>query len=204
VRGLTPKFAPGEGTKAHYSDTNYHLLGTIIESITGEPVAGVFSRLIFEPLGLANTFFFGQEERRSECPPAAIYLGKEPVDLPLFFSSHNTEGGLISTARDNLIFLRGFFEGRLFDLAWFERMTARWNPIFFPMQYGYGMMRVHLPRVFSPIKPFPEYVGHSGSTGSFAYRCAEKSLYLVGTVNQIADPSRPIRLMMQIGNLMKG
>ena len=78
-------------------------------------------------------------------------------------------------------------------------MTARWNRIFFPMQYGYGMMRVNFPRVL-----FPEYVGHSGSTGSFAYACPAKALYLVGTVNQIADPSRPIRLMMRVANMVKG
>ena len=81
-------------------------------------------------------------------------------------------------------------------------MMARWNAIFFPMQYGWGMMRINLPRAFSPFKPFPEYVGHSGSTGSFAYRCPEKSLYLVGTVNQVANPGRPIRLMMRIANLV--
>jgi D-alanyl-D-alanine carboxypeptidase len=203
VRVLEPKFAPGAngGTKARYADTNYRLLGEIVESVTGESVVKVFARLIFEPLGLADTHFY---DPGAACKPATIYLGKEPVDLPLFFSSNTTDGGIISTARDNLTFLRGFFEGRLFDPAWFGRMTARWNSIFFPMQYGYGMMRVNLPRVFSPFKPFPEYVGHSGSTGSFAYRCAEKSLYLVGTVNQIADPSRPIRLMMQIGSMLKG
>lgn len=199
VRGLEPKFQPGvgDGTKAHYSDTNYHLLGTIIESVTDKPVAEGFAKLIFEPLGLADTYFSGQEDRRSECPLAAIYLGKQEVNLPLFFSSHNTEGGLISTARDNLTFLRGFFGGRLFDSTWLTRMTARWNSIFFPMQYGYGMMRVNFPRVF-----FPEYIGHSGSTGSFAYACPAKSLYLVGTVNQIADPSRPIRLMMRVANMV--
>jgi D-alanyl-D-alanine carboxypeptidase len=198
VRGLEPKFAPGAGggRKARYADTNYRLLGEIVEQVTGEPVASVFARLIFEPLGLADTRFYDAE---AACKPATIYLGGEPVDLPLFFSSNTTDGGIVSTARDNLTFLRGFFEGRLFDPAWFEQMTARWNRIFFPMQYGYGMMRVNFPRVF-----FPEYIGHSGSTGSFAYRCPERSLYLVGTVNQIADPSRPIRLMMQAANMVKG
>jgi D-alanyl-D-alanine carboxypeptidase len=201
VRGLEPKFAPGAGggTKAHYADTNYRLLGTIIESVTGQPIAESFTTLIFRPLGLVDTFFHDAESERPGCEPATIYLGREPVRLPLFFSSHTTEGGLIATARDNLTFLRAFFEGRLFDSVWFERLTARWNRVFFPMQYGYGMMRVNFPRMF-----FPEYVGHSGSTGSFAYACPAKSLYLVGTVNQIADPSRPIRLMMRVANMARG
>jgi CubicO group peptidase (beta-lactamase class C family) len=204
VRGLTPKFPPGQGggTRAHYADTNYRLLGAIVEAVTGQPVAEAFGQLIFEPLALAHTHFYDAGVARPEGEPATVYLKASPLHLPRFLTSHTTEGGIVSTVRDNLVFLRAFFEGRLFDAAWFDRLTGRWNRVFFPMQYGYGLMRLNLPRAFSPFKPFPEFVGHSGSTGSFAYTCPDKALYLVGTVNQIADPGRPIRLMMRIANLV--
>ncbi len=65
------------------------------------------------------------------------------------------------------------------------------------------MMSVAMPRFLSPFKPLPAYIGHSGSTGSFAYYCREKALYLVGTTNQLAAPSRSIRLMMQLGNTLR-
>jgi hypothetical protein len=72
-----------------------------------------------------------------------------------------------------------------------------WNSLFFPLQYGYGLMYFHLPRYFW-LTPLPEFVGHSGSTGSFAFACPSRSLYLAGTVNQIASPARPFFLMIDL------
>jgi D-alanyl-D-alanine carboxypeptidase len=36
AKKMTPLFAPGSKNKAHYSDTNFQLLGSIIETITGQ------------------------------------------------------------------------------------------------------------------------------------------------------------------------
>jgi CubicO group peptidase (beta-lactamase class C family) len=47
-------------------------------------------------------------------------------------------------------------------------------------------------------RPLPEFIGHSGSTGSFAFTCPSKSLYLAGTVNQIASPAKPFFLMIDL------
>ncbi len=204
ARKLPPAFEPeaGGGTRAHYSDTNYRLLGMIIESVTGRSVAENFEKMIFGPLNLQHTFVHPAEAEKLPQKPAAFFVKDNPAVVPRYLASNRAEGGIVSTLQESLVFLRAFFEGKLFDAKWFDRMTARWNRIFFPMQYGYGMMRVNLPRLFSPFKPFPEYIGHSGSTGSFAYCCRDKGLYFAGTTNQIAAPGRPIRLMMQIGNTL--
>ena len=53
-----PYFPPGQGF--HYSNTNTVLLGTIIEKVTGRPVAEEFQTRIFDPLGLAQTSFPAQ------------------------------------------------------------------------------------------------------------------------------------------------
>jgi D-alanyl-D-alanine carboxypeptidase len=50
-----PAFPPGEGFL--YSNTNYVLLGLIIEQLTGVPVAEAFQTRIFCPLGLTQTSF---------------------------------------------------------------------------------------------------------------------------------------------------
>ena len=52
VRRLPPEFAPGAGagTEAHYGDTNYALLGAIIEAVTTTKVAGSFQEMVFTPL----------------------------------------------------------------------------------------------------------------------------------------------------------
>jgi CubicO group peptidase (beta-lactamase class C family) len=109
---------------------------------------------------------------------------------------------LVSTVAESLAFLRGFFEGKLFDAGHLPRMTRRWNSLFFPIQYGYGLMRIKMPRVFSPFKPSAEFIGHSGASGSFAFAVPARGLYLAGTVNQAQAPGRPIRLMMHMENAL--
>ena len=194
VRNLSPRFAPGTRGKAHYSNANYRLLGAIIESVTGKPMATNFKEMIFAPLGLQHTYLFDWTVPRSDEDPATIYLKATPLNAPKYLSSNVSDGGIVSTASECVTFLRAFFEGQLFDKALFERMM-NWNSIFFPLSYGYGLMRFRLPRFFW-ISPLPEFVGHSGSTGSFAFTCPSRSMYLAGTINQMASPSKPFFLMM--------
>lgn len=199
ARSIPPKFAPGASGKAHYADTNFQLLGAIIEAVTGQPIADAFQAMIFGPLGLAHTCAYDHTNPRPDAP-AAMYLGDTVAHLPLFMSTTAPDGGLVATVGESLAFLRAFFAGELFDQALLARMTARWNRIFFPMQYGYALMRFTLPRLFSPFKPLPALIGHSGSSGSFAFHCPARALYIAGTVNQVGAPAKPFRLMMRIIN----
>jgi CubicO group peptidase (beta-lactamase class C family) len=205
VRSLSPQFAPGarHGTKAHYADTNYQLLGAIMESVTGKSIADTFQQMIFAPLHLTHTYLYDAAASRAHPTPATIYYKEQVFNLPAFFASKRTDGGIFSTVGETLVFLRAFFDGKLFAPQFFDRMMRRWNAIFFPMQYGYGMMRIKLPRVFSPFRPLPELIGHSGSTGAFAYYCPKKALYLVGTVNQITAQRRAFQLRIQMVNALK-
>jgi D-alanyl-D-alanine carboxypeptidase len=50
-----PAFGPGE--KVSYCDTNYILLGMIVEKVTGEPVQTTITEKILKPLGLRHTSF---------------------------------------------------------------------------------------------------------------------------------------------------
>lgn len=195
VRKLSPRFAPGTRGKAHYSNANYRLLGAIIETVTGKPTAANFEEMIFTPLGLRNTYLFDLATPRSGGNPATIYFKGAPANIPKYLSSNVSDGGLVSTASESMIFLRAFFEGHLFDKTLFERMM-NWNSLFFPLRYGYGLMYFHLPRFFWP-GPLPEFIGHSGMTGSFAFTCPSRSMYLVGTVNQVS-PAKPFFLMIDL------
>lgn len=203
VRGLAPKFAPDakDGKRAHYADTNYHLLGAIIEAVTGQSYAENLTRMICEPLALVHTYAFDAAQAASRQKPAMMYFKDRPLDLPLFISSHMAEGGIVSTTAESLTFLRAFFAGELFDKKHFERMMRQWNSIFFPIQYAYGMMRFKVPRLLSPFRPTPELIGHSGSTGSFAFYMPARELYFAGTINQAAAPGKPFRLMLQMANM---
>jgi D-alanyl-D-alanine carboxypeptidase len=196
VRGLPSKFPPGTGNQAYYSNTNYRILGAIIETITGKPMAQNFKEMIIEPLGLHHTYLFDWKASQSDEAIATIFLNNTPTYVPKYLSSNISDGGLVSTASECVTFLRAFFDGRLFDKSFLEKMM-HWKSIFFPLRYGYGLMYFKLPRFFWPT-PLPEFIGHSGSTGSFAFVCPSKSMYLAGTVNQITNPSKPFFLMINL------
>jgi len=195
TRSLAPHFAPGTPGKAYYSNTNYRLLGALIETITGKSMAVNFAERVCTPLGLQRTYLFDWTAPRLDEVPATIYLKDAPAHVPKYLASNVSDGGLVSTASECVIFLRAFFEGQLFDKAYLEQMLT-WNKIFFPLRYGYGLMNFRLPWFFGQ----PQFIGHSGSTGSFAFVCPARSIYLAGTINQIAAPAKPFFVM---GNLVR-
>ncbi len=205
VRKLKPHFSPGAkgGRRAHYSNTNYQLLGAVIEEVTGRSIVENFERLIFTPLELAKTYSFNIKTADQHETPARIYLKDEPVDIPLYLTSNVPDGGIVSTVKESIRFLRGFFEGELFDRKLLFLKKARWNKVFPPLiDYGRGIMRIKMPGIIAVPFSLPAYFGHSGSTGSFAYYCPKKEFYAAGTVNQIMNPSLPVRLMMKMGRLV--
>jgi len=53
ARKYKPYFSPGASWL--YSNTNYTLLGLIIEKVTGQPLNEIFSKRIFEPLGMQHS-----------------------------------------------------------------------------------------------------------------------------------------------------
>ena len=195
ARKASPAAAPDSG-KSHYSDTNYQLLGAIIESISGQSLAEVFQARIFDPLGLTETYLYDCNRPRSG-EPLPLYFKDRQLSLPLALTSERGAGGVVSTLADSLRFLQAYFDGDLFDKAYFERMM-QWNALFFPMQYGYGLMRFKLPRWMYLLRDTPELIGHSGSSGSFAFYAPSKKLYMAGTFNQFDKPSRPFNFMLKV------
>lgn len=194
VKRMKPTFKPGAPGKALYSDTNYQILGRIIEILTNKKISVVLQEFIFEPLGLKRTYLY---ENSQDTNPAMMYFKTNPLPIPLAMVSFGPDGGIVSTSSELMIFIKAFFRGELFPLEYFDEMK-HWNKIFFPLEYGVGVARFKLPRLFSPLKPTPELLGHSGLSGAFAFYCPEKDVYLAGTVNQINSPETSFMLMMQI------
>ena len=54
-----PDFQPGQGFG--YSNTNYIVLGIIVESIEGKSIGQVFRERLWSPLGLQSFYFLGEE-----------------------------------------------------------------------------------------------------------------------------------------------
>ena len=69
---LDPNFAPG--TDASYSDTNFQLLGKIIESVTGKPLHIVYEEFFFRPLNLKCTWLAGHSESKMNSSLSLIHI----------------------------------------------------------------------------------------------------------------------------------
>jgi D-alanyl-D-alanine carboxypeptidase len=57
IHDVKPDAAPG--MKWDYNNTNYVLLGMVIEKVTGQPIADLYQKRIFDPLGMTGSSFPG-------------------------------------------------------------------------------------------------------------------------------------------------
>ena len=197
VKNMKPSFPPGKKGKARYIDTNHQLLSKIIENITGEPVNISLKKIIFDELDLTKTYVCEDPNNMKFVP---MYYKSEPRYLPIFLTS--TRNDIISTAKDQMTFLKAFFNGHFFPMETLKELE-KWNNIFFPFKYGIGIQKFYMPRFLSPFKPVPDMIGHSGSTGSVAFYIPDKDIFITGTVNQQAKPNIAFQLMIKIVNLSR-
>ena len=186
-------FPPGAPRRALYSDTNYQLLGMVIERVSGGTYADALRDEVIEPLDLHDTHLSTDP---SDPTPLPLRYGDHRLDIPRAMASFGPDGGIVSTADDLMRFVRGFFEGDLFDPVIISRLQ-RYHRIFFPLQYGVGLSRFAMPRVLAPFGA-AELIGHSGLSGAFAFLAPASMTYVTGTVNNIAKPQRSFRLMLRL------
>ena len=94
------------------------------------------------------------------------------------------QGGIVATNYELMQFLQAFMRGQLFSENHLTHPDFR-RIQFIPLKYGSGMMQLKIPRILSPFVPAPEIIGHSGSSGSFAFYCPSKDVFITGTINQL-------------------
>ncbi|MBS3975876.1 MAG: beta-lactamase family protein [Syntrophomonadaceae bacterium] len=210
---LSPHFPPQAGDAAQqrvrYSDTNYQLLIAIIEAVAEKPIHQVYEEMLFRPLKLRHTWLFGlSAPHDATAAPATIWFADRPLHLPLALRSFPS---VYSTVDDQLKFLLALIRGELFnDTATLALMRERWNRFglprdaatlrapSWPIEYGLGIMRFQLPRLFTGMRLMPAVIGHTGSTGAWLFYCEELDLLLAGTVNQATAGAIPYRVVLKL------
>jgi D-alanyl-D-alanine carboxypeptidase len=68
-----PVGEPGHGH--YYSDTNYILLGMIVERVSGQPFKEHLAQTLLVPLGMNSTYFYSSYLRRNAHPPVRTVQG---------------------------------------------------------------------------------------------------------------------------------
>ena len=194
---MVPNFIPG--TKTKYGDTNFQLLGKIIESIEKKELHEVYLERYFVPLDMRNTWLYTKSkpiDENTKGVAESYYNYRVITDSKPFYAAW-ADGGLISTTSDSLKFLKALFTGKIISKKTLALMH-NWNPIFPPIKYGYGTMYIELPRIFTLFRKLPSLKGHLGSNSTFLLYAEEWDLYLSGALNQFNSPSRSIRFVMKL------
>jgi len=174
------------GAPFHYSDTNYVLLGLIIEGAAGRPLQRVFRAEIFEPLGMTSTWLTYREKQRGAAH-SHRYEGDEDLQAVPRQSADWAGGGLMSTTRDLERFLRGLASGALFHQAETLAVMRESVPVGeADISYGLGLYRVKLEGGKG------EVWGHDGHGNSFAYYWPQRDITFTGTLNQTENDWWPL------------
>lgn len=191
------EIGPATPGKGRYSDTGYQLLGAVIESLDARPFAESVDKRICLPLGLERTYVFSLGDIDRYDTVAPLRVGDSTVTIPQAMASVQADGGIVSTLADGMRFLDAFFDGTLVDPTTLQWMCSDWHRIFFPLEYGNGIMRFHMPSVLTGFRRVPPFIGHSGASGVVMFRTPDLGITVVGTVNQAKHRSMPYQLMVR-------
>ncbi|MFH8988129.1 serine hydrolase domain-containing protein [Streptomyces sp. NPDC017940] len=114
-RGRPRTGEPGE--KWTYSNTNYTLLGMVVEKVTGRDLATELRTRLFAPLGMTRTYLMVRPPDGVKGPHGHGYYPDtegRPRDVDRFNAGlTGGAGGVVSTAHDVSAFNRAFTRGEL-------------------------------------------------------------------------------------------
>ncbi|MFQ3219148.1 MAG: D-alanyl-D-alanine carboxypeptidase [Paraglaciecola sp.] len=151
IQSYDPLFKPN--SKHQYSNSNYVLLGFIIESLYEKSYAEVVSQKITVPLGLANTYFGSSIEIENNEAFSYHFLDTWQRQPETHISVTHAAGGMVSTAKETNLFLSALFAGKLLSENSLSAMMT--------LEDGYGL------GLFSMPFHGQTFFGHNGSIDGF-------------------------------------
>jgi hypothetical protein len=141
------------GTRFHYSNLGYKVLGLVLEAVAGEPYPDLLRRRILDPLGMAGTEAAITHAIRDRLAVGYEYLHDDRVGHPgaplapaTWLQTDTADGSIASTAGDMCGFVRLLVRGglgpagRLVSEDAFARMATAQARFDDDIAYGYGLM----------------------------------------------------------------
>ncbi|MFF2846356.1 serine hydrolase domain-containing protein [Streptomyces sp. NPDC058001] len=154
---------PGAETRWSYSNTNYVLIGMIIEKVTGHRWEQEVHERIIEPLGLRHTMSLGTSPYVPR-PTATAYVqfpGHDDLTDTTLSVDSGADGGIVSTTGDMNTFLRALMGGRLLPP---EQLAQMRTTVAAPGKAGSGKARYGLGIAWRPVRGCPDGVWYHGGT----------------------------------------
>jgi len=195
---LKPVGKPGQ--KHSYNDTNYYLLGLIIENITQKPFHEAIHEMILEPLKMDNAYINGYSEPKNkpQYPAAHIYLSNTDfIENKRIAKIDYAGGGVVAPLSEFLVFMKALVNGQLVKEATLNQMIHDDVKMGFPamgFDYGYSVWKPRAIPVLMPEKYF--CWGCVGVTGAFMFYHPQKEAYVIGTFNDQSYTSKALRFML--------
>jgi D-alanyl-D-alanine carboxypeptidase len=153
IKKYKSDFEPG--SKYEYSNSNYILLGFILEKIYKKTYAELIKSKITKPLKLTLTEVGGKiDTSKNQAKSYEFTNGKYELSSETDMTIPIGAGNIISTPRDLLNFILGLEQGKLVKKESLEKMKN------FVDDYGYGLLKV----------PFDKHwgFGHTGGIDKFS------------------------------------
>lgn len=185
IKGKPAQFEPGE--KVVYTDSNYILLGAILEKVTGQDAAEVINSAIVEPLALSSTHFPTADEPNIPDPhqqgyrPPGEQLGDVAQLQPVGDINPQvawTAGAMTSTLDDLTVWADALADGELLspELQAQRLESRKFDGQAINFGYGLGVIRLN------------DFVGHDGaivgySSVAMRYPAADATFVLVGNAS---------------------
>ncbi len=190
-----PLFEPGASWS--YSNTNYILLGLVIEVASGQSYATEVDRCILGPLDLQQTFVPGDDVTLPE-PHAHGYLpvDGELIDISDFNASQAwSAGAIVSTAADLNRFYAALLTGELLRPPELQALQATVPTGAAFHTGGLGISRLSLPNMV--------LWGHSGGMPGYrtwSYHSADASHQVTISLSTTTEaaPPRPCDLLLSL------
>ncbi|CAG9623032.1 hypothetical protein BACCIP111883_03827 [Sutcliffiella rhizosphaerae] len=190
-----PHFPPGKGFK--YTDTNYHLLGLIIEKISGLPFHEAITQYIYLPLNMMNSsvLHYSTPLDPDTQPIADFYINEKNLTNHKGYAGLDyAGGGVVSTREDMLTFMKALVTNKLITRETLDKMKADKAKYELGIDYGYGIMQfktvpVLMPEIFN-------VWGHAGATGAYMFYHPKLDSYYIGTFNDFSYERKGVRFML--------
>ncbi len=142
------------GASWSYSNTNYLLVGKILEAIEQKPWYIVVREKILTPLGLDHTYAYPSESIGDESfshvfidiDENGISEDLNSLNFPIegLFSAASSAGNLVTTPEDLNKFMVGVLSGSFYSPSMYAEIYKNYAPSGIGLRYGLGFMSLNI------------------------------------------------------------
>ena len=147
MEDIKPPVAAARNRRFYYSNTNFMILASIVEKVTGKPFREFLQENIFDPCGMNSTVLYERDNKDSLKLPVVGYESNFSVALDIYLNGCVGDKGIYSTVRDMLKFDQALYGDKLVSQELLQKaFTGHSKPDGGSLNknYGYGFRMLDL------------------------------------------------------------